>query len=86
MKMEFLEGSLGSTSSKRVFTFILQVLFVIIILANLFLGKNLNPTLLEYFFYLMLYYYTGVATEKVINGVAKKLEAPKEKEVKSEVL
>jgi hypothetical protein len=59
----FLQGPDGEQSSKRVFTFIMMVLWVVYFFANLFGGYVLKETLEEYLFYIVIITYGGVAAE-----------------------
>ena len=63
MKFEFLNSTNGEQSSKRLFTFILIVLWVVYFFANLFWGKNLSPTVENNLFYLILATFAGVTLE-----------------------
>lgn len=58
-----LSGTGGGMSSKRVFNFILIVLFVIYFFVNLFTGKILKPSLEDYLFYLIVIMFVGVTAE-----------------------
>jgi hypothetical protein len=80
MKFNFLNGSGGEHSSKRLFSFMIFIMWGIYFFANLFWGKELKATLEDNLFYLCLFTYAGVATEKVINNVSKKMTDPKEKQ------
>jgi hypothetical protein len=63
MKFNFLNGQDGEQSSKRLFTFILIVLFVTVIISNLYWGFNLDATLKEYLFYAIMFTFLGVTLE-----------------------
>lgn len=63
MKFNFLNGESGEQSSKRLFTFILVILWVIYFFSNLFWKKELKATLEEYLFYLIIITFFGVAIE-----------------------
>jgi len=76
MKLIFLNGPDGTPSSKRVITFIVLILIVIYFFANLFWGRILKQTLEDNLLYIFLVSFTGIATEKALNNVAKKIEGP----------
>lgn len=63
MPFNFLNGSDGEQSSKRLFTFILIILWCVYFFANLFWGRILKETLEEYLFYLIVITFFGVAIE-----------------------
>jgi len=77
MKFNFLNGENGDPSSKRLFTFILVLLWVVYFFANLFWGKVLKDTLEANLFYMICVFFTGVTTEKLINNISKK-DPPKD--------
>lgn len=62
---EFFIGKAGDMSSKRLFCFILIVLFCIYFFANLFFGKVLKDSLEENLFYLIIVTFAGVASERI---------------------
>lgn len=66
MKFEFLQGEEGEQSSKRLFTFILVVLFTVYFFSNLYWGKVLHESLADNLFYLIGFMYGGVLFEKMI--------------------
>lgn len=72
MKFDFLNSSTGEQSSKRLFTFILVILFVIVLISNLFFGKELKPTLEDNLLYLIGITFVGVLFEKPINRLGAK--------------
>lgn len=79
MKFDFLNGATGEQSSKRLFTFILIVLFVTVILSNLYWGFKLDDTLEQYLFYMILFTFAGVALEGWKSVfMARKNEPPKQ--------
>jgi len=80
MNFKFLNGSNGDQSSKRLVLFIVTTLWVIYFFANLFWGKILKQTLEDNLLYMVVTFFIGVAAEKVVNNVAKKMEAPKDEE------
>lgn len=63
MKFQFLNGPDGEQSSKRLFSFILVLLYVILFFANLFWGKALKASVEDNLFYLILVMYAGVSLE-----------------------
>lgn len=65
----------GQFSSKRVFLMLMTVLFVFISVFNLFTGKNLDETLKNQLFYLIVYALSVVFGENV-TGAFKKPEPP----------
>jgi hypothetical protein len=79
MKFDFLNGATGEQSSKRLFTFILVILFVIVLLSNLYFGKELKPSLEDNLLYLILVTFAGVTLEKPINNFAKKMKVEEKK-------
>lgn len=84
MKFNFLNGPDGTASSKRVITFIVLVLIVIYFFANLFWGRILKQTLEDNLLYIFLVSFTGIATEKAINNVAKKIDGTNNNQNKTE--
>lgn len=58
-----LSGVGGGMSSKRVFNFILIILFCIYFFVNLFTGRILKPSLEDYLFYLIVIMFVGVTAE-----------------------
>jgi hypothetical protein len=60
---QFFLGTAGDMSSKRLFLFILIVLFCVYFFANLFFGKMLKDSLEENLFYLIIVMFVGVAGE-----------------------
>lgn len=70
MKFNFLNGSEGEQSSKRLFSFILVILFALVVVMNLFFGKALIPSLQDELMYLLMFFYTGVAAEKALNRMS----------------
>jgi uncharacterized membrane protein len=76
---EFIKGVFtdkdGGYSSKRIVLFLLTVVFVFISLVNLFTGKNLDETLKNQLFYLLVYTISVVFGENV-TGLFKKPEPP----------
>lgn len=88
MKHGFLTGMEGDNSSKRLFTLIIMILWVVYFIANLFFGKELKPSIEENLFYLTIVLYGGVMMEKALaNLFAKKDASTKtiETETKTEV-
>jgi hypothetical protein len=69
---QFLTGTSGDASSKRLFTFILVILFAVYFVANLFFHKELKPSIEENLFYLIIVTFAGVTFEKPINSLTKK--------------
>lgn len=63
MKFTFLNGTDGEQSSKRLFTFILIILWVVYFFANLFWGRTLKDSIEENMFYLILATFTGVTLD-----------------------
>ena len=74
MKFTFLNGIDGEQSSKRLFTLILMVLWVVYFFANLFWGYVLRDTFEDQLFYLILVMYLGVLAEKALPYLLKKKE------------
>lgn len=64
MKFNFLNGIDGDQSSKRLFTFILVILWAMYFVANLFWGLTLKETLEEYSFYLINAAFFSVLAER----------------------
>lgn len=62
--INFFVGSDGDMSSKRLFLFILIILFCTYFFANLFFGKALKDSLEENLFYLIIVMFVGVAGEQ----------------------
>jgi hypothetical protein len=60
---EFLTGPNGEQSSKRLFTLALMIVYVMVIIVNLFTGKKLDATLQEQLFYMILTFYGLIALE-----------------------
>jgi hypothetical protein len=71
----FIKGILtdkdGSLSSKRLIMFLLTVAFLIVSFINLWTGKNLDETLKNQLFYLLVYVISTVFGEN-ITGLFKK--------------
>ncbi len=63
MKFSFLNDENGDQSSKRLFTLILMMLWVVYFFSNLYYGKSLKDSLEEYLFYMLIVAYGGVALE-----------------------
>ncbi len=61
--MKFLIGPNGEQSSKRVFTLVLMLLWVIYFFANLFGRFTLKDTFEDQLFYMILVFYAGIAVE-----------------------
>jgi hypothetical protein len=61
----------GSVSSKRLIMFALTALFMIVTIVNIWTGKNLDETLKNQLFYLLVYVISVVFGEN-ITGVFKK--------------
>ena len=55
----------GSVSSKRLVMFFLVTVFSICVLVNLFTGKNLDATLKDQLFYVMLWVISSVFGEQI---------------------
>jgi hypothetical protein len=53
MKFNFLNGTDGEQSSKRLFAFILVILWAVYFISNLYWGFTLKGSLEEYSFYLI---------------------------------
>lgn len=75
MKFNFLNGTDGDQSSKRLFTLILMIVWVVYFFANLFYGKQLKPSIEENLFYMIIVFYGGVALEKALARLFGKKEA-----------
>jgi hypothetical protein len=73
---KFLSGLLsdsnGTPSSKRMVMFMLTVLFIFILIVNLWTGKNLDETLKNQLFYLLCWMFSMVLGERVVNIFGKK--------------
>jgi hypothetical protein len=71
----FIKGILtdkdGSLSSKRVVMFLLTIAFLVVSFINLWFGKNLDETLKNQLFYLLVYVISTVFGEN-ITGLFKK--------------
>lgn len=76
-KGSFLNGVDGDQSSKRVFTLILMILWIIYFFANLFWGKVLKQSFEENLFYLIVFFYAGITIEKAMNWFGKKSDTSK---------
>lgn len=76
---EMLSGSDGVVSSKRTIMFIFTLLFVGISIANFITGKNLDATLKDQLFYLLIWIISMVFGEQLpaIFGSFKKKDEPK---------
>lgn len=74
MKFEFLQDSNGEQSSKRLFVFILIILFTIYFFADLFFKLELKQSIEDNLFWLIVTLFTGVAFEKPINKIGNKLK------------
>lgn len=72
MKFNFLNGSDGDQSSKRLFTFILIILWVIYFFANLFFKYDLKQSFEDNLFYMVLVMYLGVLAEKALPWLMKR--------------
>jgi hypothetical protein len=70
---DFFLGSNGDMSSKRLFMFILIVLFVTYFFANLFFGRVLKESIEENLFYLLCVTFIGVAGEQAWRAFGKKV-------------
>lgn len=66
MKFNFLNGTDGDQSSKRLFTFIIIIMWVVYFISNLFYGKVLKDSIEENLFYMTIVFYGGVAMEKAL--------------------
>lgn len=64
---EMLSGSDGLISSKRTVMFIFTLLFVGVTIVNLSTGKNLDETLKNQLFYLVIWTLTMVFGEQITN-------------------
>lgn len=60
---KFLNAPNGEQSSKRLFTLILMVLWVIYFFSNLYGGYVLRSTFEDQLFYLILVFYAGITLE-----------------------
>lgn len=60
---ESLQGTDGGQSSKRLFTFVLMVLWVVYFFSNLYGGYVLKDTFEDQLFYMILIFYAGIALE-----------------------
>lgn len=76
MKFNFLNGSDGDQSSKRLFTFILIILWVIYFFANLFFKYDLKQSFEDNLFYMVLVMYLGVLAEKALPWLMKSKDKP----------
>lgn len=88
MKFNFLNGTDGDQSSKRLFTLIIILLWVVYFFANLFYGKSLKDSIEENLFYMVIVMYGGVAMEKALSKLFNKKDAvtkTTETETKTEV-
>lgn len=65
----------GNPSSKRIILALLIVAFLVVVITNLYWGKNLSQTLSEQLFYLVIYSLAAVFGEN-ITGLWKKKEGP----------
>lgn len=72
MKFDFLNSSNGEQSSKRLFTFILVLLYSVYAMANLFYGKTMKDSLEDNLFYLILAFFAGITGEKAIDNLSNK--------------
>jgi hypothetical protein len=61
---QFFSGTDGEKSSKRLFCFILVILFCVYFFTNLYTGRVLKDSLEEYLFYLIVIFFFGVAAER----------------------
>lgn len=77
MKFQFLNTN-GEQSSKRLFAFILIIVYVTYAIANLFFGKEMKTSLEDNLFYLILAFYAGITGEKAIDNLSNKNKANKE--------
>jgi hypothetical protein len=77
MKFNFLNGYDGEQSSKRLFSFILVILFAIVVITNLFFGKSLIPSLQDELMYLLMFFYVGVAGEKALSRLGSNTIGPR---------
>ncbi len=67
---QFLKGTtIGKTSFKRVAGFVSILLFVIVIIANLFFGKELKVSLEDDLFYIILASLGLITAEPAINKI-----------------
>lgn len=67
----------GIVSSKRLVMFIFTLLFVVITLINIFSGKNLDETLKNQLFYLLVYCISVVFGENITTIFKKDGDVPK---------
>lgn len=72
--VDFFIGTGGGKSSKRLFLFILIILFCVYFFANLFAGKVLKDSLEENLFYLIIVMFVGVAGEPAFKKSTKPTE------------
>lgn len=72
MKFTFLNGIGGEQSSKRLFTFILIILWVIYFFSNLFFKYELKQSFEDNLFYMVLVMYLGVLAEKALPWLMKR--------------
>jgi hypothetical protein len=63
MLKEFLSGN-GEASSKRLFLFLLVLLYIIYFFANLFFKLTLKQSIEDNLFYLIIVMFVGVGLEK----------------------
>jgi hypothetical protein len=75
MGFNFLNGTDGDQSSKRLFTFIIIIMWVVYFIANLFYGKVLKDSIEENLFYMTIVFYGGVAMEKALSKLFNKKDA-----------
>lgn len=61
--IEFLSGPNGEQSSKRLFTLVLMILWIIYFFSNLYGGYVLRATFEDQLFYMILVFYVGIAVE-----------------------
>lgn len=60
---KFLNGPNGEQSSKRLFTLVLMLLWIIYFFSNLYGGYVLRATFEDQLFYMILVFYVGIAVE-----------------------
>jgi len=60
---KFLNGPNQEQSSKRLFTLVLMILWVIYFFSNLYGGYVLRETFEDQLFYMILVFYVGIAIE-----------------------
>lgn len=64
MEFNYLKGIDGDQSSKRLFSFILIILWVVYFFSNLYWGWVLKPTLEEFLFYMTCASFFTVLAER----------------------